>query len=351
LPTGDSANPDKELVRAVMPALGRVPGSLLVVVSSPYAKRGYLWEAFQKYQAHPADDVILVQAPTEELNPTFDRRVIERAYEDDPVAALAEYGAQFRNDLESYVSADVLDACVVSGRFELPPAQGISYVAWLDFASGTAGGDSAACAIAHTAHGKNGRAIAVLDAVREARPRFSPHAVCKEFADLLTAYGVTAATADRWATGFTTDEMQRHGITVVPSERSKSEVYGELLARLNSGDVELLDLPRLRAQFAGLERRTRSGRDSIQAGPGGHDDLSDAASGACLLASEKARGITDEVALQLRQMVRAAAFHDPDDEQAPGHLDEFPLQIESGRPRRVLAGRQSCDAPVSSLNR
>jgi hypothetical protein len=49
---------------------------------------------------------------------------------------------------------------------------------------------------------------------------------------------------------------------------------------------DLLDNSKLVAQLVGLERRTvRSGRDSIDHGPGGHDDLANAAAGALLSAS------------------------------------------------------------------
>jgi hypothetical protein len=54
---------------------------------------------------------------------------------------------------------------------------------------------------------------------------------------------------------------------------------------VNSGTVELLDDRRLVAQLCGLERRTaRGGRDSIDHGPGGHDDLANAVAGALLAA-------------------------------------------------------------------
>lgn len=43
LPTGENAKPDRELLRAVRPALARVPGSLLVLISSVYAQRGELY--------------------------------------------------------------------------------------------------------------------------------------------------------------------------------------------------------------------------------------------------------------------------------------------------------------------
>ncbi len=49
---------------------------------------------------------------------------------------------------------------------------------------------------------------------------------------------------------------------------------------MNARRVELLEHPRLSAQLVGLERRTaRSGKDSIDHAPGGHDDLANAVAG------------------------------------------------------------------------
>jgi hypothetical protein len=59
----------------------------------------------------------------------------------------------------------------------------------------------------------------------------------------------------------------------------KSTLYTNMLQLLNSR-VELLDEPRSIAQLCSLERRTaRSGRDSIDHPPGGHDDLINAVAG------------------------------------------------------------------------
>jgi hypothetical protein len=298
LPTDTSANPDVELIRAVRPALARVPGSLLCVISSPYARKGVLWEAWQKYHNKPDGDVVLVQAATSELNPTFDPRAIERAYEEDPASAAAEFGAQFRSDVESFISRDALDAVVVPGRLELPAMSGIRYVGFLDFAGGAIGGDSAVLGIAHVST-EHARTIAVADAIREMRPPFSPEQVCAEFAATLKSFNVTTATADRWAGQFPVEQMRKYGVRVEASEKSKSDIYRDLLPIINSGGCELLDHPRLLAQLAGLERRTaRGGRDSIDHAPGGHDDVANAAAGALLLArSERSREVRMRVAL------------------------------------------------------
>jgi hypothetical protein len=48
LPSEDSANPDAELVRAVKPGLSTT-GGRLIAISSPWSRRGILWERYRKY--------------------------------------------------------------------------------------------------------------------------------------------------------------------------------------------------------------------------------------------------------------------------------------------------------------
>jgi len=48
-PMGDSANPDVEVINAVRPGLSTIPYSLLLIASSPYAKRGILYTNYAKY--------------------------------------------------------------------------------------------------------------------------------------------------------------------------------------------------------------------------------------------------------------------------------------------------------------
>lgn len=294
LPTDASANPDVELLRSVRPALARVSGSLLVVVSSPYARKGIIWAAWQKYHGKSDSDVLLVQASTRELNPTFDARAIAKAYEEDPASAAAEFGGLFRTDVESFISREAIDAVVVLGRIELARLGGVTYQGFADFAGGgSATGDSAVLAIAHGDR-RDSRTIAVLDVVREVRPPFSPEQVCADFAATLQGYGIREIRADRWAGQFPVEQMRKHGIQVAPSENSKSEIYRDVLPVINSGTCELLDHSRLIAQLLGLERRTaRGGRDSIDHAPGGHDDVINAAAGALVqtLAASSHRGM------------------------------------------------------------
>ena len=66
-------------------------------------------------------DVLVIQAPTRALNTTVPQEVIDRAYADDEASARAEFGAQFRLDVESFVSRDAVDKAVIPGRFGVAP--------------------------------------------------------------------------------------------------------------------------------------------------------------------------------------------------------------------------------------
>ena len=99
----DSTNPDHEILQAVRPSLATTGGPLFVA-SSPYAKRGILWNAFRRYHGE-LGPILVWKAETRRMNPTVPQAVIDDAYEADASAAAAEYGAQFRDDLEAYISA------------------------------------------------------------------------------------------------------------------------------------------------------------------------------------------------------------------------------------------------------
>ena len=279
-----SANPDAELLRAIRPALARVPGSLLAVVSSPYARRGVLFDAFERNRKAPNPAFLVVQRPTSELNPAFDAAAIARAYEDDPASATAEYGAIFRSDIESFLNRDALMAVVMLDRRELPPMSTQRYRAFVDPSGGS--NDSMTLAIAHSER-RDQVEIEVLDVVREVRPPFSPEATVAGFADTLAQYRVHTVVGDFYAGEWPREVFRRHNVHYQTSDLTKSDIYRDLLPLVNSGRLEMLDDARLLAQCLDLERKVaRSGKDSIDHGPGGHDDVANAAAGALVKAKD-----------------------------------------------------------------
>jgi Phage integrase family len=221
--TDDGAvNPDSEILNGLRPGMATVPGAVLLAISSPYARRGALWEAYRRHYAQDGDPVLVWQSDTRSMNPAVDPALIADAYAADEAAAAAEYGAEFRRDIESFVSREAIDAVVVAGRGELPHVVGRQYVAFVDPSGGSQ--DSMTLAIAHRAIGGP-----VLDAVRECRPPFSPAEVVEEFVALLRAYRVSTVTGDRYAGEWPREAFRTHGIRYEPAETTKSEYYGALL--------------------------------------------------------------------------------------------------------------------------
>jgi hypothetical protein len=140
------------------------------------------------------------------MNPGLDRAFIDTQYEDDPIAAAAEYGAEFRSDVAEFVSMDVLEACTADGVFELPPISGASYVAFVDPSGGSS--DSMTLAIAH----RDKFGISILDCIREVRPPFSPESVVDEFCETLKQYHIAKVTGDRYAGEWAREPFRKRGI-------------------------------------------------------------------------------------------------------------------------------------------
>ena len=275
--TDDAANPDFEILAAIRPALASLPHSMLLAASSPYAKRGALFDAYKNHFGHDTP-VLVWQADTATMNPSIDQKIIDDAYERDPEAAQAEYGASFRSDIATFLPRNVVETCVTADCHERPHDPQFQYVAFTDPSGGSQ--DSFTLAIAHM-EGAN----IVLDAIRETRPPFSPDNVVQQYADLIKAYGLNRVHGDRYAGEWPRERFRERSITYEPSERSKSDLYRDFLPVLTTGRADLLDHPLLLHQLTALERRTsRSGRDSIDHPPGYHDDIANAVAGACVLA-------------------------------------------------------------------
>ncbi len=58
------------------------------------------------------------------MNPTVDARTIQAAYEADPAVAAAEYEAEFRRDIESFVAREAVEASSGSIRRRACPPPG-----------------------------------------------------------------------------------------------------------------------------------------------------------------------------------------------------------------------------------
>jgi hypothetical protein len=271
-----SASPDREVYRAIKPGMATLPSSMLIGITSAYRRFGLAYDRWQRCYGRDDKKVLVIRAESRALNPTLDQAEIDEALADDPQAARAEWLSEWRDDLVSYISRDLLDAAVDRGVTVRPPLPGLFYRSFCDPSGGVS--DSFTAAVAH-AEGET----AMLDWAIEVKAPFVPAEAVAQIAAVLRSYHQAETTADRDGAAWVVDAFARHGIMLKHSERDRSAIYVEALPLFSGGRVRLLDNDRIVAQFAALERRAMpGGRDRVdhpQRG-GGADDLCNSVAGA-----------------------------------------------------------------------
>ena len=83
-------------------------------------------------------DILVFQRPDATHEPLISPALIDRALEADPAAAAAEYLAEFRSDIETFVRREAVDACVMAGCYECAarPSQWTMRRVWISRAGG-----------------------------------------------------------------------------------------------------------------------------------------------------------------------------------------------------------------------
>ena len=284
-----TVNPDKEVWRAIRASMAQFGDeSVAIIASSPYAKRGLLFEGWKKHFGKPNARNLVWQAGTKVMNPTIPDDFLADEFEADPASAESEYNATFRNDVAGWADQALIDAAVDNGVTVRPPRQGTAYRSGCDPSGGAR--DSFTLAIAHDEDG-----VAVLDCVVEVKAPFNPTSATEQMAATLKAYGLRATVGDRYAAEWVVDAFAKCGIKYQHSERDRSAIYLDVLPMFTSGCVRLLDNPRLTTQFASLERKTSSsGKDRVDHGPNGHDDLCNSVALALVAKSRQPMVVTND---------------------------------------------------------
>jgi hypothetical protein len=296
-----STAPDSEVYAAIRPSLASLPNSMLIGISSAYRRAGLLYDKFRKYYGVDDPNVLVIKAATRQLNPLIDQQWIDQEMADDPQKAASEWLSEFRSDLSSYIDPMLIESAVDIGVTVRPPEAAKRYVSWIDASSGAS--DSFALAIAHA----EGRDLLMLDNLTEVRAPFDTSVATQQVADVLKAYGLRETMGDRFALGWVTSELARHGVRFFASEMDRSSLYLETLSLLSAGRVRLLDNRRLVSQYSQLERRVMPmGKDAVNhpSRSGHHDDLSNVTAGVLwrLAAGVAPLVVTPELLARVRAM-------------------------------------------------
>lgn len=87
----------------------------IIMISSPSSKSGLFYEKYMdaKGSGAGADDILMIQAPTWEANPTISRDTFAKSHDKDPHAFSTEYGAQFSDKIQTWIDREQdLQICI-----------------------------------------------------------------------------------------------------------------------------------------------------------------------------------------------------------------------------------------------
>lgn len=202
---------------------------------------------------------------------------------DDCVCALAlavkkwrEIRGSFSN--ASYAGRGTINNCIASGRTVIEFNNSVRYSAFFAVPGSTS--DRPALAIAHLSQDNT----AILDLLEEFPSNTNLDEVIIQVAATLKKYELVKVEGDHFAGVWPKEYFSKYGVIYEPIKLTQSEVYRDFMPLLSSGEVELLDNPKLIMQFNALERSvTKVGRDSV--GTSLSDNLARAVSSLIVTAS------------------------------------------------------------------
>lgn len=279
LRTDDYANPADEILTALEPSLKE--GAKLIGVSTPYAKFGYFYEIYDEYFGKKGSEIMVWQASTLYMNPSYSQRKIRKAKKKSLTSAATEYDAVFREDVSSYLTEIEIDALTETGIKERLPKEGYRYYCFVDVSG--ARSDSFTFAISHIEEEK-----IVIDVAYEKIPKYDIDQQIGICSDYMRKFKISQVVGDRYGGEFPIQGFKKQGMQYIQSDLVKSDLYLEFQIICNLQNVILLDNDRTKRQFMILERKAgKSGKDSVEKPRNTHDDIANAISGVAVMTYRK----------------------------------------------------------------
>lgn len=270
---------DQTIYDSLRPRMAQFPGAKVVLISTPAAKQGLLWNFYQEGFSVPSRWT--AQAETRTVNPEIPEKFIKLEYKRDVDYARREFGGEFAEKIESFFAYEVLEnSFTLVGS--LPYNEKFDYSLGID-QSGLSGRDRFALAISHREEDK-----VLIDHV-EAWETKDSDIILKGVAKLAEGYRINKVSIDRYAKGWVSQALNKLGLEV-EIRPSLPEIYTNLKSLLIAQKVRLpdnLDLRKALSNTQAYYGKNNTLSIGHQRSAAGHADLADAvASSVWVVSSE-----------------------------------------------------------------
>ena len=205
---------DKDIFGNLNPRRVQFPGSKLILISTPSAKQGLLWNFFD--DGFKTAGRLTAQAETLFINPLVDQKFLQKEKKRDIDNYRREFLAQFAERVEAFLSYDlVVNSLKLAG--DLPFKSEYQYFCGID-ASGLAGRDKFSLAIAHEQEND-----IYVDKVKSWNLK-DPDPIMRNIKELAGIFNFVEVSIDRYAKGWVMNALEKIGLKV-NIRPSLAEIY------------------------------------------------------------------------------------------------------------------------------
>jgi hypothetical protein len=266
-----AANPEREVIAALRPAMSTLTHTKLIKISTPHRKEGILWEDFQNRESL---DYPVWQVSSKEMNPTIPEDFLKEAERENKEDFRREYLAEFTDSLVGWITWEMLEPCVVRGCREFPRVSNGTYVAAVDpaFRDSDFG-----FAVLHRSDYGN---ITVPFAARWTGTHNSPvnlESISVQINDVLQRFGINSLVGDQYSFPILQEHFEKLGIFYREfpfGSHTRASIYGNLRQLMTQQKLSLVDHPDLIHQLISLEQiRAANGNTDIRPPRSLKDDM------------------------------------------------------------------------------
>ena len=236
--------------------IGKVEGRILSI-SSPLGKQGFFYRKFrQGWRAGlESRNMLCIQAPTWEVNPTVEAEFLAEEYVTDPDSFFTEYGAEFTDRTKGWLQPAALLACVspMLRPAHKAPVRAPHFMG-IDISAGLIDGDYCAVAIGHIDDTGN----IILDYIEriragegdyEALERLSFDEITSWLYALSRRFYISSGLFDQWAGMPFEAALHKKGLTQCKSvfftKPLTSQVFANFKTPMYEKNLVLFDFPKV----------------------------------------------------------------------------------------------------------
>lgn len=235
-----------------------LPGAQIWDIGSPWAPYGPAYELVTEHLGKPTEALVVVRAPAPDMNPVWwTPERVEKAKED-PDVYRTDVLAEFSTAEEALFSAESVDRCTRKDRAHIPYKPGNTYYAAMDPAT-RGNGWTLAIATREAGHTIVVRADEWVGSRHEP---LEPSAVLAEIAGILASYGLTSVDSDQWMGDALVTLGRQVGLNIVPwrlNERDRAERYLAIRTRMDSNELEIPPVSKMRTDLLHVRKRLTPG--------------------------------------------------------------------------------------------